>query len=344
MKKRYKLETLKKRIKKYDSKRWEILENAGWRCEECKREYTGRATLVVFSKNNTVLCKRCFANHASAKIPGKKIYDKNAVIERVMKSGNMSEVADEHGVSRERIRQIVMRYLAEEIKAGLENGSYDNPKGKSINQLAKQEIRGFRKNRKRRSVYIKLLKAKENGVSPERFTSQSVFAQKVGLSVRDLQRYAPNVLNIVRENVTTGQGGKKWSRHYLRCRNCGTTSIRHHSYGYCLECYIKTDHFKAIQEASRLRNFHRWKVKQLKYQENYYNKKNFGGNRKKVLQRDDYKCVKCSLSDKEHRDKYGKSIYVVHLQSTSDHSMSNMATMCQSCALKLNHSKISKKL
>lgn len=63
----------------------------------------------------------------------------------------------------------------------------------------------------------------------------------------------------------------------------------------------------------------------------------FGGNRKAVLERDNYRCVKCGMSDRKHRRKFNRSITIDHINGLGcyskirDNRMSNLQTLCLPC-------------
>lgn len=137
---------------------------------------------------------------------------------------------------------------------------------------------------------------------------------------------------------------KRWSKDYDYCRKCATTVIKHHSHGYCRKCYPKTDQFKSIQKASRMRNIRKWKSREKKYLEEYYKRpeviarekrkwdlKYFSGNREKTIVRDKEKCQFCGLSRTESHKKYGKDLIVVHINNLRDNSLENLLTLCKGC-------------
>lgn len=332
------LSSLKKRIESQSYRRWYILEKAEWKCSECGQEYTGRGTLVVISKDkNKVLCKRCAARYKTP--PSNKRVDNDQIVDEVITHGNMSEIAKLHGISRERVRQILTYSLTIQIQSDLRNGEYNNPENKAIKELVKDEIRQITDKRIKMKVWNQLEKAKEHGIKPEMYSSRLKFAQQVGFSINVLQRYAPEIIHKIRENITVGHGGLRWSRHYLRCRGCGTTSSPHQCWGYCYSCYIQTDRFKEIQESSRLRNKDKWLPKQKQYLKDYYNKQRYGGNRDKVLKRDDYRCFVCSISIEESKGRFGEELRVIHLEDDEDNRMDNLITACRDCFLKYLPSK-----
>lgn len=67
------------------------------------------------------------------------------------------------------------------------------------------------------------------------------------------------------------------------------------------------------------------------------NKIRFGGNREVVLKRDNYSCVTCGMSDIEHREKFGRSITVDHIDGhgrnskIKNHHITNLVTLCLPC-------------
>lgn len=57
-----------------------------------------------------------------------------------------------------------------------------------------------------------------------------------------------------------------------------------------------------------------------------------GGNRAEVLARDGYRCVRCGMTDAEHKAKWGRPITIDHKsKDRSDNSMGNLQTLCLPC-------------
>jgi len=57
-----------------------------------------------------------------------------------------------------------------------------------------------------------------------------------------------------------------------------------------------------------------------------------GGNRENVLVRDGYKCVRCGMTDAQHKEKWARPITVDHKsKDRSDNSMENLQALCLTC-------------
>ena len=136
----------------------------------------------------------------------------------------------------------------------------------------------------------------------------------------------------------------RWSRYYDYCRRCGTTAIKHHSHGYCIECYPKTEIFKDIQESSRLRNIEKRRKKEREYYQDYKKRpkiieknrekadlKHFGGNREKALRASNYCCSICGLSRYDNKLKYNKDLIVFHLNNKNNNDLKNLKVVCVRC-------------
>jgi len=67
----------------------------------------------------------------------------------------------------------------------------------------------------------------------------------------------------------------------------------------------------------------------------------FGGNREKVLERDDFKCVLCDMTRGEHKRKWNKDLGVHHIDGkgsghrVKNNNLDNLATLCMVCHRKI---------
>lgn len=64
---------------------------------------------------------------------------------------------------------------------------------------------------------------------------------------------------------------------------------------------------------------------------------NFGGNRDKVLKRDNYRCVDCGMTIEEHKKEFGRDITIHHIDGRGryskkkNNSIDNLQTLCLTC-------------
>jgi len=72
----------------------------------------------------------------------------------------------------------------------------------------------------------------------------------------------------------------------------------------------------------------------LNTKKKYADKKYFGGNRISALEKVDYKCQKCGLTEQDSIAKSRWKLKVVHIDNLADNSVSNLAVLCLSCCMK----------
>lgn len=241
----------------------------------------------------------------SLKTLSKKNIERQADILDKYKNGlTLKEIGTEFSLTRERIRQIVVNALNANARELIKNGV---------------------------DLDMELFIQEEKNVHSEA-VSKKHNDKKL---IIDPTRKGYSIVN---------KKEKRWSKYYDECRNCGTVSIKHKCHGYCEKCYPKTDLFKELQRSSRLRNVEKWKEREKKYLKDYYkrpeviakfkNKTNikfFGGNREKALIRDNYKCAICGMSQEESIKKYGKDLFVVHINGKQNQNLNNLITRCAKC-------------
>lgn len=77
----------------------------------------------------------------------------------------------------------------------------------------------------------------------------------------------------------------------------------------------------------------------------------FGGNRLEVLQRDNFKCVKCGMTSQEHMDKWDRQLTIDHIEGKGvwdslggrRNNIDNLQTLCCRCHGKKDRMKLGKK-
>jgi nitrate reductase cytochrome c-type subunit len=199
----------------------------------------------------------------------------------------LEEIGKQYGITRERVRQLLNKFLL-----------------KKIENLANE---GFK-------------------IDPSEFFNS------------EKKRHHQNSIKIHPKKIAVKRE-KRWSKYYDKCLNCGTNLIKHLSHGYCQKCYSKTSMFKEIQEKSRLKNIDKWKIKQKEYSKKYHRNpevinriKNrpIDINKLKILERDGYKCHDCGITQEESTTKYGKKLYIVHVNGNIN-SFENLTLRCIKC-------------
>ncbi|QQG51086.1 MAG: hypothetical protein HZB75_01065 [Candidatus Saccharibacteria bacterium] len=255
----------------------------------------------------------------------------------------LQEIGDKHGITRERVRQIVKKQLYVENGYGPAESRFH---AKDINDQLKAIVSGSYKYRSKELVLEKIDSAKRSGIDPQYFESVNVYAVTVGVETASLKEFAPDVYAVIVAN--TQAASRKWHKYYSDCRMCHKTEYKHRGYGYCVGCYTISPEFKELQKNSHMKYRDRNLAKNKIYAEDYFNRpevieriekdydlKYFDGNRKAALVRDDHKCVSCGMTMDE-KDKTGRpKVRVWHINGDkSDNALSNLGTYCLSCYTK----------
>jgi 5-methylcytosine-specific restriction endonuclease McrA len=84
-----------------------------------------------------------------------------------------------------------------------------------------------------------------------------------------------------------------------------------------------------------------WRERHSEYLRIYYqevqSKLEFGGNKKMVLERDNYTCQECGMTNEEHIKRWSRNITVDHIDGngrnskTKNNNLDNLITLCLSC-------------
>lgn len=268
---------------------------------------------------------------------------RNSIILKMYKDGlTLENIARNFHFTRSRAQQIVINEFKKEIIKEYNLESLSHEEQLALNMAAKEEMKEVVKKKKEIAILSNIERIKNKMKSVPHyimFYSLSSYAKSLNEKVDDIKKFFPEITN----NITTRQKNK-WSHYYNKCRSCGTTAIKHTAHGYCENCYTKTDLFKDVAEASRLRNKEKWKDRLREYAREYgkrpnviekrrkiLDQKQFGGNRKNAIKRDHYKCSICAITQEESFKKLGRDLYVVHINNKKDNRLENLMTICQKC-------------
>jgi len=122
---------------------------------------------------------------------------------------------------------------------------------------------------------------------------------------------------------------------YLDCRYCGENFLARTSFQvYCSKTCRNADSLRRAVESGRKRLYDKtWHYKyqdreNAKQKEREY-RRNFGGNRQKTMERDGFKCQKCS----------GNENLLVHHKDINpkNNSIENLQTLCRGCHARVHN-------
>jgi len=256
--------------------------------------------------------------------------DRNKQILETYREGKtLQQTGRIFGVSRERIRQIIFIEIKKEIQKEFNLFRLTKLEIKQLDVATKDEIRDIYLNRiltERKNTEQRIKKKMKRFPSYSAFSTLTQYSKALGEKIDDIKKCLPDIVYYNKK--------KKWSRLYNKCRICGTTSTKHHSYGLCKKCYVKSDHFKEMIAASWARNKDKWRVKQKEYSKKYIDKRYFEGNRERAIERDRHMCAGCGLSRQDSYRKFGRDLYVKHIKNRQDNSLTNLIILCAACSKK----------
>lgn len=285
---------------------------------------------------------------------------RNQQILGLYRSGKtLEEIGNMFQITRSRAQQIVWKELQKEIVAKLGISRISAEEKDLLNAAIRDEVGSIRSESKEKRVievrgliHQRIMEKLEKVGGATKFIMLSELGRAIGETPQDIKEYAPN---IAKEILLRAKS--KWSRYYNQCRNCGTTSVRHVSYGLCENCYYKSEYFKEMQRSSRLRNYEKWKIRMREYSREY-NKRpdviakkkilidqiSHGGNRVKALIRDGFTCQFCGRTQEQSLKDLKRDLYVEHISGLNDHRLENLITACRVCHMNKFRQKAGQKI
>lgn len=270
-----------------------------------------------------------------------KLVDKRSLdcLSMYKEGKTLAEIGDKYGgLTRERIRQIIKR------QAGYELGFYSvhsqTEHKNEIQSYVRSMVGDSRSERKDAETTEKINLAKQRGIEPEYFDSIKNYCEATGISIDALRTYQRPTYDMIRKAELRKK--QRWSRDYDVCRMCHTTDYKHSRQGYCEKCYPKSIEFKETVKASYIKNYEKRQRHNKEYasrpevkariaeknSENY-----FGGNWRKTLERDGWKCRGCGMKYNEAFTAGGMhKVRVWRLnKDSSDNRPENLMALCQRC-------------
>lgn len=124
-----------------------------------------------------------------------------------------------------------------------------------------------------------------------------------------------------------------------QCVVCNSEFLAHpkalHSVTCSKPCSIKYNNRKAVESGRKKVYAKRWREKykeQIRQKDlEYVNQWRYGGNRYKVLERDNYMCQYCQTTEQ-------KALVVHHIDEVIENtSMDNLITICNACHARIHH-------
>lgn len=151
------------------------------------------------------------------------------ILSRYRNGDTLQEISALKNVTRERVRQIAFAAMLKEVgsktKLGFEIDVDEYLKGeKHTHEMARYSIPEEDRNRLL-SAYIPRASS---------YVSIPMFAHDIGVPQKKLVRIFPEIIEIIENNAKEKRD--RWSRSYIMCRGCGTTTTPHVKRGYCKKC------------------------------------------------------------------------------------------------------------
>lgn len=257
-----------------------------------------------------------------------------------MAGENLAEIGVQMNLSRERVRQLFKKSLIIDL-AKLNLGPED-PKAKEIHSQIQTT---YKQNRSRREYKSIIEENYENIV--EMLTSKTILSES--RLIKEL-KLAPSAKYLIEEDYEEfleiiSHNKNRWSWKHDACKMCGTTEVKHKYWGYCNNCYTKTDEWKKVQYEYRLRHPEEVRARNRKYGAKYHQRpevkeryrqrthtRNFDGNRDRAFEVYGDKCFDCGMTRDSHKTRTKKDMPIYHRDGDqSNNDISNLMPLCFGC-------------
>jgi len=270
------------------------------------------------------------------------------VVVDYMAGKTLAEIGREMKLSRERIRQLFERA----IKIDLDRIDINMPIEQE-NEY-REEIEESHKFNKAKKQYREIIE--KNYDSIVKTLSNKNKVGKLGLLktlkmpnsvLRLVEEEYPEFLDIIEKN------SNKWTLKYEKCRSCGTDTIKHKRWGYCIKCYTKTEEWRNLQK--RYIDSHKEEVRGRNriYQSAYSKRpyvqqkqktreeiKRFGINRESIYGVYGAKCIDCGITRDEYFQKTQKELSIFHQDGNlKNNDIKNLIPLCKHCVSSVNRKK-----
>jgi len=142
---------------------------------------------------------------------------------------NLKEIGEIVNLTRERVRQIVLKAALKEVgnkvMSGFEIDAHEYIRGLKL-------VHGSSRNIISEDEKQKLLDA----LLPKAVSYSSIygFSRDSGVSMGILTKSLPEIVEVIEKN--SQEKKERWSQYYTKCRGCGTTKIPHLRKGFCQRC------------------------------------------------------------------------------------------------------------
>ncbi len=266
------------------------------------------------------------------------------VLQGYIDGQNLAEVGKELGISRERARQLFNKAFSISFISNSET-----PEGPiSTNQKTeiKEAIESTHKQNRASLAFKDIIEENYETIVQklikENIVGEAGLIKIVALppsSIHLIEEEYPEFLDILSSNRN------RWSWKYTECRNCHTTSIKHKMWGYCLNCYTRSEEWKSMQYKYRQSHLEEYRERTRIYGAKYTKRpevlarlrkqahiKHFDGKRDHVFKLKGEQCSDCGISRQDYREEYGKDMPVYHLDGNKDNNdLTNLTPLCLSC-------------